>query len=189
MKKIRRLILVIVIIILVIFAGKWIIQKAYTKYLYITHPEKYSSYVIKYSNEYGLDPMFVRAIIKTESNFNPNATSNVGAKGLMQITDETGSDIAEKLGVQNFTPSMLYNPQTNIEFGTYYLASLVNQFNNDPTLVSAAYNAGRGNVVNWLGNSEYSPDGIHLTYIPFTETRGYVTKVLDNFKIYTKLYG
>lgn len=189
MKKIKRLILLIVILALVIIGGKWIIHKVYTKYLYMTHPEKYNSYVMEYSKEYGLDPMFVRAIIKTESNFNPDATSNVGAKGLMQITNETGQDIAEKLGVQNFTPSMLYNPQTNIEFGTYYLASLVNQFDNDPTLVSAAYNAGRGNVVNWLNNIEYSKDGVHLTYIPFTETRGYVNKVLDNFNIYTKLYG
>ncbi|MGL4848281.1 MAG: lytic transglycosylase domain-containing protein [Clostridium sp.] len=189
MKKLKRIILLIVILVLVILGGKFIIGKAYKKYLYITHPEKYNSYVVKYSEEFGVDPKFVDAVIKTESNFNPNAKSNVGAKGLMQITDETGSDIAEKLGISNFEPSMLYDPNISIMFGTYYLSRLIQRFNNDPTLVIAAYNAGGGNVESWLNNPEYSKNGTSLDYIPFSETRAYVQKVLKNDKIYKELYS
>ncbi|MGL5647109.1 MAG: lytic transglycosylase domain-containing protein [Clostridium sp.] len=189
MKKLKKLILLVVIIVLVIVAGKWVVGKVYKKYLYMTHPEKYNSYVLKYSEEFGVDPKFVDAVIKTESDFKPNATSNVGAKGLMQITDETGQDIANKLGVINFTPNMLYEPDISIMFGTYYLSKLIQQFNNDPTLVIAAYNAGGGNVESWLNNPEYSKNGTSLSYIPFSETRAYVQKVLKNDKIYKELYN
>lgn len=189
MKKLKRLIVIVVLIIIAVILLRKVGEKLYIKYLYMTYPEKYNSYVVEYSEKYDLDPMFVRGIIKTESNLNPNALSNVGAKGLMQITNQTGQDIAEKLGIQNFQPDMLYDPQINIEFGTYYLSKLVNEFNNDPKLVIAAYNAGAGNVQSWLNNREYSKDGIHLNYIPFSETREYVNKVIKNEDMYKRLYG
>ncbi|MGL4874822.1 MAG: lytic transglycosylase domain-containing protein [Clostridium sp.] len=189
MKRFKKIILLVVILVLVVVGGRWIVGKAYKKYLYMTHPKKYNSYVVKYSGEFGVDPNFVDSVIKAESNFNPEAESGVGAKGLMQITDETGGDIAKKLGVSNFEPSMLYDPNTSIMFGTYYLSRLIQRFNNDPTLVIAAYNAGGGNVESWLSNPEYSKNGTSLDYIPFSETRSYVKKVLKNDEIYKKLYS
>ncbi|MGL4741926.1 MAG: lytic transglycosylase domain-containing protein [Sarcina sp.] len=139
-------------------------------------PNKYNGDIQKYSSEFGVNPFLVKGIIKTESNYNPNAISNKNAKGLMQITNETGEWIASKLGVKNFTPEMLYNPKINIEFGCWYIKNLENEFG-EKNVAIAAYNAGRTNVENWLNNRQYSINGKDLQKIPFNQTANYVKKV------------
>lgn len=150
-------------------------------------PNKYNSYIEEYSKEFGVDPILVKGVIRTESDFRPDALSNQNAKGLMQITNSTGEWIAGKLGIKDFTPSMLYNPEINIEFGCWYLKYLEDEFGNTDSAI-AAYNAGRNNVKAWLNNKKYSTDGHTLNNIPFVETANYVKKVNFFEKCYDNLY-
>lgn len=152
------------------------------------YPITYSQYIVKYSNQYKLDPNFVAAVIKTESNFNTKAASSKGAYGLMQITDTTGEWAASQMKI-DFTVEKLKDPEFNISMGCWYLDNLRTEFNGDMDLVLAAYNGGIGNVKKWLQQDAHSKDGKSLYYIPFKETDKYVKKVKVNYKIYEFLYG
>ena len=181
MRKVLTRVIVALLAIYLIFFGSTVILKN------VFFPREYSTYVQEYSAKYDLDPNLVYAVMKTESNFDPNAQSDVGAKGLMQITDSTGEWIAKQMGVTNFNSSMLKDPRTSVEFGCWYLEDLYQQYGNWD-LVIAAYNAGRGNVDSWLSSGDYSKNG-NLNYIPFGETDKYVKRVDVFDKIYTALYG
>lgn len=185
--KLRRLIAFIIIIICLILGVKlaFNIKDKVEKFQY---PYKYESIVNEYSSKYNINPLFVLSIIKVESNFDKDAKSAAGAIGLMQITGETGSEIANKIGYENFKTSDLYDPEVNIEMGCFYISDLFKEFNNRD-LVIAAYNAGRGNVNSWLKNKEYSKDGSSLKDIPFSETKNYVEKVNKTYEKYKKIYG
>lgn len=150
-------------------------------------PFRYSSYITEYSEKYGLDPILVSAVIKTESNFKADAVSSKNAYGLMQITEETAHWAAGKMGLKNFTTEMLTDPETNIRIGCWYMKNLEDEFGSTE-LVLAAYNAGRGNVQAWLDDPQHSSDGKTLTDIPFPETASYIKKVDIYYKIYQFLY-
>lgn len=150
-------------------------------------PYKYKEYVDKYSQEYDVDPLLVLSVIKGESNFDPDAISIRGAKGLMQIMDSTGEWIAEEIGIENFTPEMLFDEETNIRMGCWYLKNLEGEFGS-LDLIIAAYNAGSGHVTQWLGDERYSENGDVLDYIPFAETKKYVDKVKTNYNVYKYFY-
>ncbi len=149
------------------------------------YPNKYEDIVLEYSGEYELSPHLVFAVIKTESNFNKFAKSEKGAKGLMQITDDTAKYIAKKLNVETYD---IYSPNDNIRFGCFYLRYLLNRFSKEKTAL-CAYNAGEGNVLKWLKKSEYSKDGDSLIIIPFKETDVYIKKIYKSYAKYKKLYG
>lgn len=155
---------------------------AEAKYLY---PVKYKAEVFGYADRYGLPRALVFAVIKTESGFNPSARSAAGAAGLMQITEETGRFIAEKLGAVSYD---LFEPETNVAFGCFYIKYLLTRFEKTDTAL-AAYNAGEGNVALWLADERYSKDGKSLAYVPFPETRAYLRKIWKSFEKYKKLYG
>ena len=148
---------------------------------------EYSEYVTLYSNKYGLEENLVYSIIKSESNFNQNAVSGKGAIGLMQIMESTGRWAASEIGIKDFEPSMLLNPETNIEIGCWYLKWLMKNFDNMETVI-AAYNAGNGNVSRWLSDSEYSDDGVKISLIPYSETKTYVKKVRLFYNLYKMIY-
>lgn len=152
------------------------------------YPRRYSAFVEKYSAEFGVPETVIYAVIKTESDFNTNAVSPAmpPALGLMQLTEETYEWVAGKLK-ENPSAFDIYDPATNIRYGVWYLSYLYGRFENWDTAF-AAYNAGPGNVSKWLGDSEYSDDGETLSYIPFKETRNYVTKVNKAIGIYDRLY-
>lgn len=151
-------------------------------------PMKYKEQVLESSKHYNIDPLLIFSIIKAESKFNPNALSRRGAKGLMQIMDQTGEWAATELKMSEFTSEKLFDPQVNIEIGCWYVAKLLAQYDgNIPTLL-AAYNAGTGNVYKWRNNKDYSLDGITIDYIPFGETRRYIEKVSTYLVFYKYLY-
>lgn len=154
------------------------------RYLY---PQKYSAEVQKYSQEYGIDPSLVFAVIKCESNFKADAISHAGAYGLMQITQETYEWAAKREKDDEYTDKSLFDPDTNIRYGCVIYSIFQNEFT-DPAVCLAAYNAGRGRVKGWLSDKSYSGDGKTLDVIPFAETKTYVKKVLRTQKIYELIY-
>jgi soluble lytic murein transglycosylase len=153
------------------------------------YPIKYENNIVKYSEQYNIDPCLVAAVIRTESNFNEKAVSHRGAYGLMQIMPDTALWIAGKMKLKDFKVEKLYDTEINIAMGCWYIDNLSNEFDGNIDLVLAAYNGGRGNVQKWLKNRDYSEDGKKLNNIPFEETDKYVKKVRTNYNIYLKLYG
>ena len=152
------------------------------------HPLKYEEYVERYASEYNVPEYIIYAVINVESEFDPEAVSYVGAMGLMQMMPDTFTWLssAEHLG-ENLSVTALYDPETSIRYGVYYLRYLFRKFH-DWTNVYAAYNGGEGNVAKWLADSEYSDGKGNLTHIPFKETRKYVKKVTRQAEFYKNTY-
>lgn len=175
--------LLIIISAAVLFAAFSITAKTALKVFY---PMKYNEFVEKYSDEYGLEPELVYAVIKTESSFDSRAVSSADAIGLTQITPETFEWISGKLGESGEVES-LYDPETSIKYGAFLLGYLVDEFENTDVAL-AAYHAGRGRVNSWLKDKDLSPDGKKLNRIPIPETSHYVKKVNKAINIYTNLY-
>lgn len=147
------------------------------------YPEEYKQYVEKYSKEYNLDEALVYAVIKTESNFDEDAVSGVGAMGLMQIMPGTFEWLQTLTkGEITMDSDSLLDPEININYGCEFLRFLLNRYSVESTAV-AAYNAGFGAVDGWLADENYSKDGENLDYIPYPETSNYVVKV-ENAKEY-----
>lgn len=160
------------------------------KFLY---PFPYRSTVESYSSRWKVDKFLTVAVMKAESNFSEEAHSRSGAVGLMQIMPETAAWIAYQLGeppeqvaddIKN-----LRDPETNIRYGTWYLAELKAEFKGNDVLALAAYNAGRGNVHEWMEKNHWSENFSDADKIPYAETRDYVKRVLHCREKYSELYG
>lgn len=118
--------------------------------------------------KYGVDPALIKGVIQSESSFNPNAVSSAGAKGLMQLMDDT----ARGLGVGNS-----FDPAQNIDGGTRFLSYLLRKYDGNVSTALAAYNAGPGRVDrSGIQNDQDLAMNLHL--LP-TETQNYVRKVLN----------
>ncbi len=181
--KFRFLFIFSLLVLLIIFAinsAEYVLKRLY--------PTTYSQYVEEYSNEYGLDKNLVYSIIKAESGFDAKAVSPRDAKGLMQILDSTGEWAAEKIKIEDYDSSMLFEPQTNIRIGCWFIARLLEQYDQDLELALSAYNAGSGNVSKWLKDKSISSNGKTLDRIPFEETKNYVAKIEKYNNMYKKLY-
>lgn len=152
----------------------------------VYYPIDYISTVEEYSKKNNIDEYLVLAVINTESKFDKNANSHVGAKGLMQLMPETGKWIAAKLG-EEFDESELTDVNTNIRYGTWYLRYLMDMYNGDIVCATAAYNAGHSNVDKWLEKIPLN-GSINPELIPYEETRKYVKKVNIAYDIYKTLY-
>lgn len=133
-----------------------------------------------------LDTDLVLSVIMAESSFDPNAQSHAGAQGLMQLMPATALDIAGRMGKLDFTPEDVWDPETNLRLGMFYLNWLYTRYHGDITLVLAAYNAGLGRVDTWLGDPNLSYNGT-LTSIPFNETSNYVRRIGQFRHIYRVL--
>lgn len=140
----------------------------YCSITFVAFPLKYRGEIEAAGAEFGVDPVLVASVIKTESRFRAGAVSPRGAVGLMQVMPSTAEFVAEKYDLGEFD---LYNPHDNIRIGTCYLRYLFDRFG-DTRTVLAAYNAGPGNVARW------AVDG-RVETTPFPETNKYVEKVLD----------
>ena len=154
------------------------------------HPLQYAGLITQYALARDLDPALVSAVILCESSFDPLAESRVGARGLMQMMEDTAGWIAHKLDEDDASYSFdrLYDPETNIRFGTWYLSYLSRRFDGDATKIVCAYHAGQGNVDAWLANPKYSSDGVTLDVIPTQDTAAYASRVLRARDVYRKYY-
>jgi len=181
-KKGARLLLVLLLILSFIF----IFPAAPIKK--VLYPYPYRTIIEEYAEEYNVDPLLVISVIRAESKFRPNSESPKGALGLMQLMPETAKWIADTIGDGSYELSKLKDPARNIQYGTWYIASLEKEFR-DITLVLAAYNGGRGHVNEWIRTEQLNLEEIKTQDIPFRETREYVEKVLANYEVYKELYG
>ncbi len=123
----------------------------------------YDNEILTVSEKHDVDPYLVKAVIKAESNFDPNAVSTKNAQGIMQLIPETASDY----GVIN-----TFDPKENMEGGVRYLKDLLEYFDGDVNLSLAAYNAGKGAVIKH-----------GFTIPPYPETADYISKVLGYYKL------
>lgn len=151
------------------------------------YPRDYAEYVEVYAEEYGVPESLVFAVIRTESDFDSGAVSHVGAVGLMQILPDTFTWLTDEILFDHLDEGMLYDPETNVKYGTYYLSRLYDRYG-DWKLALAAYNGGPGNVDEWLEDPAYADGEGGLKHIPFKETRRYVKKVADARDMYERLY-
>lgn len=132
----------------------------------------------------GLDAAYVYGLIRQESRFVQDARSGAGASGLMQVMPATARWTARRIGLEGFTPSQIYEQDTNLLLGTHYLKLALEDFQNSLPLAAAAYNAGPGRPRQWRapnqGTGPVLEGAIWAENVPFTETRDYVKKVLSN---------
>ena len=142
-----------------------------------------------YAAQYNLQPAFVTAIIRTESSFRANAESSVGARGLMQMMPDTAEWIAGKLDDDSYTFDSMWDAETNIRYGCWYLGYLSRLFRGDAELVSAAYHAGQTTITQWLSDPKKSSDGLTLDLEKLTDgpTKQYIGRVTQAYGIYQTL--
>ncbi len=153
----------------------------------LSYPIEYSEYVEKASAEYDLDEALIYAVIRTESSFNPEAESPVGACGIMQMMPSSFEWLQTLRGTTGeYTTEDLFNPEICIDYGCYLLRYFMDTYNDERCAI-AAYNAGFV-VGEWLENEEYSPDGKTLSDTPYPETSNYIEKVESAKEMYIKLY-
>ena len=154
------------------------------------HPLYYGDLITLYAGEQNLDPALVSAVILCESSFDPKAESRLGARGLMQLMPDTAEWVAHKYNEDGagYSFDNLYDPETNIRYGTWYLGYLSRRFGGDATKIVCAYHAGQGNVDSWLKNPQYSADGVTLDVIPTQDTAAYASRVLRARDVYQKYY-
>lgn len=176
---------VAVFLVLALLATFWIMRSLFQL--------KYVDLIQKYCEEYDLEPSYVAAVIYTESKYRERALSGADARGLMQIMPKTAADIAREFG-EDFDPDdpgdleRLYDPETSIRYGCYYLRKLLDRFDRNPAVALAAYNGGPENTAKWL--KEYGLDSKgRIAYIPFPETSNYVKRVFRAQKVYEFLYS
>ena len=179
LSSIISLILSLVLIALVVLG----VREAFYRYMY---PVKYETYVSETSAELGVPETLIYSVIQVESGFDPEARSEVGARGLMQITEETFEWLKTKadFGADSVTFEDLDQPDVSIAYGTYFLKMLLEEFDGDVPTAMSAYHAGRGSVHSWLEQKKYSENGLTLDEIPKEDTKFYVQKILRAMKVY-----
>lgn len=156
----------------------------------LLYPRKYSRQVEQWAAEYELDPLLVYAFIRTESGFDPAATSSVEARGLMQMTEETFIWLRSKIAPdEGLLFANLYDPETSIRFGCYYLHLCMERYNGDVATVAAAYHSGWGTVDALLQMEEHSADGETLQGFPYNQMNHYVKKITSCYARYQRIYA
>lgn len=173
MRRLAMFIIVSVVTVTIIAIFYFFFPHVWGELLY---PLDYKDSIKKYSAERGLQPNFVCGLIYTESRFNPQSVSSVGALGLMQVMPGTGDSIAQEMGEKT---GDLTDPDTSIKYGTWYIRGLLDKYNGDKDLALAAYNAG-------VSRADKYKDGV--AGLP-NETTFFIQKVKGAEEMYDKIYG
>lgn len=141
------------------------------------YPLQYTDSILKWSTAHKVSPDLTAAIIYQESHFNPQAASGPGARGLMQIMPTTGASINKAFNVPGYNADKLYDPDTSIMFGTWYISTLIQRYDGNVLAALTAYNAGSGAVDRWF------------TLGLFGSGNSYAKRVLEYQTIYRNYYG
>ena len=179
-RDIRVFVIILIMSLCLGIIGNAVIDMIY-RWIY---PEEYHSIVVKYADMHSVPEELVFAVIKVESNFDPDVVSSAGAIGLMQMLPSTYEWLTSKLG-DVYSEYGLYDPETNIKYGTYYLQYLYSRFGSWEKAV-IAYNWGEGNFSKFLEDNGYESGDYDS--IPVGETKNYVKKVMHHWKKYNELY-
>ncbi len=150
------------------------------------HPREYTDIVEKYSEEYGVPEYIIYAVILEESGFVSNYVSETGEIGLMQISERTFSDLLT-ITKDNLELGILYDPDTNVKYGTYYLSHLYIKYNRWST-VYAAYHTSEAIVDDWMSFDGNLDESGNLAEIPDEEVAQYCETIEAQAEMYKKLY-
>jgi soluble lytic murein transglycosylase len=151
-------------------------------------PRPYWNDLKRFASANALDPYMVASLIRQESEFNPNAVSNKNALGLMQLLPKVGKGVAKQQKLKHFSAPQLFTPAVNLQLGTKYFRSMVDEFGGFEYAL-AAYNAGDDRVHDWQSQGKYRDVQEFVESIPFTQTREYVQAIMRNANVYRQLYG
>lgn len=155
-----------------------------------SYPTKYEEYVLTYSKEFDVDPVLVFSVIKVESDFNPKAESNVGARGLMQLMEDAYDWVKFRIGDEkSLSFDDMYDPETNIKYGAYYLSYLMDKYDGSIELSAAAYHCGMGLVDGWIENGTISQKNFNVEDIPKEndQTSHYINKITKAYNKYKEI--
>jgi soluble lytic murein transglycosylase len=158
----------------------WVASSKPDWYERFRYPLKYEQLVLGNARTFDLDPALIAAVIYAESRFRADVVSDAGAIGLMQLLPETGEWIASTTGGDRFEVDDLYDPRTNVRYGSYYLGELLEKYDGNTRIALAAYHAGQTNADKWLARGGR---------IGFADTRAYVKSVLEAQDVYRGAYG
>lgn len=160
------------------------------KKLYLlAYPVGNISWINYYARIRNLDPALLCALILEESRFNSQALSVAGARGLMQLIPPTAQMIARQLNINSLPESSLFEPEVNLQLGTWYLTNLLKEFSGKISFALAAYNAGPQVVKEWISQGNKLREDEFIESVPYPETRNYVIRVLTSFQVYRTLYS
>ncbi|MGH9874422.1 MAG: transglycosylase SLT domain-containing protein [Pyrinomonadaceae bacterium] len=152
------------------------------------YPAPYRQVILSSARTRKLDPRFILALIRQESVFKPFAKSPAGARGLLQLTMDAAQKYASNAGMNAVQESQLYQPETSIRLGSEYLLELSAMFPNLLEAVAASYNGGEDNVARWVRRAKQKDPGVFTAEVGFDETKAYVQKVMNNYRVYKQLY-
>jgi len=155
------------------------------EHLNAVYPRPHYAIVKKWCDHYKVPEYIMYALIRSESFFRVEVASHVGAQGLAQLMPSTARDIAKSLKIKKYD---VLNPDTNINFGTYYLAQMIKRFDGHLMPAMCAYNAGPVAVSRWLRNNKITDEDIFVESIPYEETRNYGKKLLYTACMYAYIY-
>jgi soluble lytic murein transglycosylase len=158
----------------------WVATAEPDWYQRVRYPLRYEAIVQAHATNYDLPPSLLAAVIYAESKFDSSARSDAGAVGLMQLLPDTARGIAARTGGDRFVVDDLLDPELNVRYGSWYLRSLLDRYDDDLRTALAAYHAGPGNVDAWRRKG---------VGIQFPETRTYVNRVLHAQRVYADAYA
>jgi len=152
--------------------------------LHLRRIHRYDSLVVKVARENGLDPRLVAAVIWTESRFDPTRVGRAGEIGLMQVTETAAREWATASGLTNFSENDLFEPETNLRAGCWYLARALRNWarsKDDPLPYALAeYNAGPGNARRWEDSARTNGKPF-LESVTYPGTRRYVRDIIRRY--------
>ncbi len=160
-------------------AAAWIVESKPDAYLRARYPLEYEHIIRGHAKNHDLDPALLAAVVYVESRFDPNASSDAGAVGLMQLLPGTARGIALRTGGTRFVVADLRDPEINVRYGSWYLDHLRRRYRELRTVL-AAYHAGQGNVDRWRRAG---------AGIAYPETRAYVDEVVRMRDVYADAYA
>lgn len=186
--KKRSPVLFIILGLIVLAAGLLLIfgSKIVSKLRESSLPLSYREEIVNAAHRYGLEPAFVAAVVRTESNFDPKAVSGDGAIGLMQVLPATGEWIAWRRGAE-FDREKLYDPEFNLDYGCWLMSFLLERYGGNEKYALIAYNAGFARLDEWLKTN--ADENGELGEIPYAETRNYVDRITRLKERYGEVYG
>lgn len=186
-----------VILLVAVALGAWLYaghdeNYALQRLFFRSRYERYDGQISQAANRYGVSPALVKAVIWRESRFQPRMVGAHGERGLMQITEGAARDWAKAEKIETFSPTDLFDPKTNIEAGSWYLAKALRHWSekDDPVpFALAEYNAGRTRVIRWEKDSgmggDFGAGDLH-SIMDFPATRAYIRSIVDRYLDFKK---